>query len=84
MKQTELYYRCEYCDALIKMSNPPIEKDYENGRIEIKDGTMLLSKAFIDSRRNGDKLKVYAISIDGMYCDVDCLVKRLRKERGLE
>lgn len=64
---------CEGCGQQIDLQSPPLREYYQNGRIDIKDGMVLL-----DRPANAQS---HATSIEGYYCGLECFAKRIRKLR---
>lgn len=58
--------RCEHCGVDIELESPPLRKYYEQGRIDIKEGTVLLDRPPSSSS--------HASEIGGHYCNLTCFV----------
>ena len=50
MKKRFEVTRCEYCDSLIELGSPPLEKRYDNAEISIREGTVLLPGNIVRQR----------------------------------
>jgi len=76
-KKTANYSRCEHCDRILLEDSPPIKEAYEQGRIHIESGSMLLPKAVVEARHREGFADSHVEDISGSYCDKDCLLARL-------
>ena len=74
MKQTKTFEYCEYCNKAWEKISPPTAEAYKLGVIVIGEfSTILLS--------NKKGRTSFAIDLKGIYCNIDCLVKHLKKLR---
>ena len=71
MKQPYTITHCECCDAIIDLTSPPSNEQYEKGQIHISDGMMLLPE-------KAAKQNSHARTISGYYCDFGCLAAVLK------
>lgn len=67
-KKPKTLYFCEHCNSGI--SDWSDAAGYENSRIKITNGTMMLPKAIA-------KAGEHTMCLDGMYCNLECLYNRL-------
>lgn len=70
------FVKCEGCERDVQIDSPPTNDQYREGRIEIKDGMVLLN--------NLETHDGHAAGLGGYYCGPTCLAKRiagLRSER---
>jgi hypothetical protein len=65
---------CEQCGEQIDMQSPPMRKYYREGRIDIHEHSTVLLDRPSDAQS-------HAASIDGYYCDLECLVARIKELR---
>jgi len=68
---------CEHCGRVIDLASPPLREYYKDGRIDIgKHSSVLLDRP--------ENATSHAASLEGFYCDIECLVahvKELRSQR---
>jgi len=72
MKQTALYGRCEYCDTVL-LEHDISKEAYEQERISLGLYSSVLLPKKVAGRNS------HSATIDGLYCGVDCLIKKLEK-----
>jgi hypothetical protein len=66
--------KCENCIKDIEITSPPSREQYRNGRIELKDGWVLLDRPAGASS--------HSAKIDGYFCDLNCLIAHIKGLRG--
>ena len=71
MKPVKQFTLCEFCNSQIILASPPLDEQYEQGRIEIMAGWLLLPS---HCRKNNS---VQSTSLNGYYCDRECLANRI-------
>lgn len=85
MKEKETYERCEYCDALLRVCNPPTEEAYEQGRISVSGNSrVLLSDAIVRRKYQNPDTASHAEDFSGVYCNWNCLTARLKDILGIK
>jgi hypothetical protein len=72
MKDKQIFRFCEYCNAPYPDVSPYPEEQYQQGVIELGEFSHV---ALAQVKGN------HTIDISGFYCNLDCLVKRLKKIR---
>jgi hypothetical protein len=77
-KKVRQITNCEYCDKQIILDGPVHDEYYENGRIDIADGMILLSKAIVKKYHKKGFADDHARSIDGYYCNLECFINRIK------
>ena len=65
---------CEYCDEVIYLESPPKECYYSNGRIRIKEGSVLLPDYVVEHNKDNSHSK----DISGYYCNIVCLTGHIK------
>ncbi len=75
MKFVEQYARCESCDTLLSLDPSTEKEQYEKGRIRVMAQSTILLNTL-------GSLDSHSKSIDGYYCNIDCLIEHLRDLRG--
>jgi len=73
MKPIMQVTRCENCDAIIELVSPPPKEQYKMGRIQIKDGTVLLSRP--------SQASAHCAFFSGYYCTPTCLANKIETLR---
>lgn len=66
-------WACDFCGEEYIDESPPPREQYEMGRIELRDSTMLLPSGVVNARRRDGRADSHATSLDGQYCNIDCL-----------
>lgn len=73
MKEKKTFIYCEYCDTAYEDVSPAREEQYQQGFIIIGKYSHVLLTNQID--------KVHFVNLQGVYCDINCLVKRINNAR---
>lgn len=77
MKKRFEVTRCEYCDSLIELGSPPLEKRYDNAEISIREGTVLLPGNIVRQRIKEGLRSGHTADLSGRYCTPQCLINKL-------
>ena len=80
MKEREEFYRCECCDELLNYETT--DEDYEEARVHIDMGHVLLSKKTVERNRVEGVTDSHIADISGHYCDLTCLYNHVIKLTG--
>jgi len=74
MKEKKIYNCCEYCNKEHKDVSPPTKDQYKQGLICIGEFSSIL----LDNFKSG---KSHSKSLQGIFCNADCLTKFIIKSR---
>lgn len=79
MNPTKSYRACENCGRHLSADSPPPPRAYERGEIHIDGGSLvLLPNAVVKEDHVDGYSDSHAANISGAYCDLECLVTRIR------
>ena len=67
---------CEGCGTPMKTDSPAPKEAYEQGRITLGE----CSSVLLDKREGSP----YLASLTGFYCNIDCLIRAIKRARGTE
>lgn len=70
---------CNNCKKEWSYSSPPTQEQYENGFLYIENGMVLLPERIVKMRHKDGITDSYVAEISGDYCNIDCLVKKIKK-----
>ena len=74
MKTKKTFVCCEYCNKPYEDISPPDATQYKQGFIKIGNfSTILLD--------NLKKSKGHSFELQGVYCNMECLIKQMKKVR---
>lgn len=77
----EQWIRCQHCGKMLRCDTPPDAEAYEQARVDILDGVMLLPKACV--KKEPDVATSHAITLNGIYCTPSCLVDFIHNALGI-
>lgn len=78
INKTTFHY-CEYCKKASEDISPPTKEQYENAQIHIVEGHILLPQSVVAKNRKPCVSDSHCKFIDGYYCNIECLQKRINK-----
>jgi hypothetical protein len=73
-QQIKQVTKCEHCGEQIALDSPPLRKYYREGRIDLAEHSVVL----LDRPENSSS---HAACLDGIYCDMECLVAHIKELR---
>lgn len=77
MKPVRTFVECEHCGTLIETVSPPSERQYQQGLIELGEGSTVL----LDVKDRPGRSVAHSAPLQGLYCDLECLLEKIRHER---